>query len=263
MDSPALLDTRTFFCAILKKLKADCIFDVGSRDGVQAVFFREFMPKARVAAFEASPENYQSIVAKCLDRRNIQVYPYAVSNRNGISTFYLADPESDPHALGSSSLHPGGYAPKQKIEVETCRLDDFTMKHYPEARRLALWIDVESAEFEVLEGISGILDRVLIVHTESSRTPVREGQKTLGALNELMKSFGFLAFGTNITPERNIGDVVYINEKALPFLGSYLNFVRFKTRLYHRLPIGRVAVFLRDNFAPLYRVVRLIYMRTT
>jgi len=260
-ESDPVIDAKTFFAGIVKERKADCILDVGSRDGGQSVFFRDLAPDAHVAAFEANPANYQAILAKNLDQRRIDVYPYAATNSNGMATFYVADPDSDPHAYGSSSLLSGGYALKEKIDVETCRLDDFILKHYPDAQRIALWIDVESAEYQVVEGISKIKERVMVIHTETSLQPVRENQKTFSQLAELMKSWGFLFCGSTIKKNHTGGDVVFLSAKTKSEMGMSYHFCFMRALVYQYLPLGRFAVFSRQLCPPLYRFLRKIYIR--
>ncbi len=254
-----ILDTKTFFAGLVKSNKADCILDIGSRDGDQSLFFRELAPHARVAAFEASPANYEMIVARRLDQRGIEVYPYAATNSNGIATFFVADPASDPHAYGSNSLLAGGYALKEKIEVQARRLDDFILEHYPDVQRIALWIDVESAEYEVLEGISKIKDRVVVIHTETAIEPVRDNQKTVSDVTALLKSLGFVFSASNL--RFNIGDVVFLNETTRRRMGLSYTVCLWRALAYWYLPLGRTAVYLRRQFPPLYRVLRKIYIR--
>jgi FkbM family methyltransferase len=219
------------------------------------------MPTAHVAAFEANPANYRAIIARNLDKQGIEVYPYAATDSNGTATFYVADPESDPHAYGSSSLLPGGYALKEKIEVGTRRLDDFILEHYPDVRRIALWIDVESAEYLVLEGISKIKDRVIAIHTETALTPVRENQKTFPQLCELLKSYGFVFCGSTLKGDRNIGDVLFLNARTKSEMGISYQLCFIRSLAYRFLPIGQVAVYLRKQFPPVYRVLRRLYIR--
>jgi FkbM family methyltransferase len=256
-----LIDTKTLFAAIVKKLDADCILDVGSRDGDQSIFFRDISPKAYVAALEANPSNYKAIAARNLQERRIDVFPYAASDSNGTATFYIADPECDPHAIGSSSLLPGGYQLKEKIEVETRRLDDFILEHYPDAQRIGLWIDVESVEYKVLEGISKIKDRVVIIHTETALEPVRSEQKAFAQLSELLKLFGFLFCGSNLREGSNIGDVVFVNGKSKEAMGAAYPICMLRSKIYQRLPIGQTAVYLRQQFPPIYRFLRKAYIR--
>jgi FkbM family methyltransferase len=261
MNPGNTLDTKTLFAGLAKKLNVDCIFDIGSRDGDQSLFFRDILPDAQVAAFEANPSNYKAIVAKGVPERGIQVYPYAVSNSNGMATFYVADPDSDPHAIGSSSLLPGGYLLKEKIDVETHRLDDFVLENYPAAKRLALWIDVESAEYEVLEGITKIKDRVLVIHTETAVEAVRENQKTFSELVKLMESLGFTLCGSSL--RWKIGDVVFINDQARPMLGYSLGYYQFRSRITDLIRIGSIAVFFKKKSPPLYRFLRAVYLKFT
>ncbi len=260
-ESDPVLDAKLLFAGVVKKAGADCILDIGSRDGDQSVFFRDLSPKARVAAFEANPSNYKAIVAKHLDQRGIEVFPYAATDSNGIATFYVADPASDPHAYGSSSLLPGGYALKEKIEVETRRIDDFILEYYPEAQKIAIWIDVESAEYDVLQGVSKIKDRVIVIHTETALQPVRESQKPFSALSELMKSWGFVFCGSTLKENYNIGDVVFVNRKTNAYLGIGFQICLLRAHIYSHLPIGNLAVYLRRQFPPLYRFLRGAYIK--
>ena len=260
-ESDPVIEARTLFSGIIKKCNADCILDVGSRDGDQSLFFRDLAPNAHVAAFEASPANYQMMLSRNLDRHRIEVYPYAATNSNGVATFYVADPASDPQALGASSLLPGGYALKEKIDVETRRLDDFILEHYPDAQRIALWMDVESAEYEVLEGISKIKDRVIAIHTETSLKPVRENQKAFPQLAELMKSWGFIFCGSTIRKTHTGGDVVFLNAKTKSDMGMSYYSCFLRALILHYFPLGQFAVYLRRKSPALYRFLRGIYIR--
>ena len=260
-ESDPVIDAKALFAGIIKKCKPDCILDVGSRDGDQSLFFRDLAPEAYVAAFEANPANYRAMLSRNLERCRIEVYPYAATNSNGVATFYVADPACDPQALGASSLLPGAYALKEKIEVETRRLDDFILEHYPDVKRIALWVDVECAEYQVLEGISKIKDRVIAVHTETSLKPVRENQKTFAQLTELLKSWGFIFCGSTIQKHYTGGDVVYLNAKIKSDMGISYRFCFLRAFVYRFFPFGKCAVYLRRQFPPLYRFLRGIYIR--
>jgi FkbM family methyltransferase len=256
-----VLDTKTFFVGAIKRLQADCILDIGSRDGDQSVLFRDLRPKAYVAAFEANPTNYQSILSRNLDRQAIEIFPYAISNSKGTATFYVVDPEAYPGANGSSSLVVGNSCTKEVIQVETRRTDDFVLEHAPEAHRIALWIDVERAEYEVLEGILKIKDRVLLVHVETVIKPEHENQKTLSELTELMKSYGFILCGSNIDNGQVAGDAVFISNQARAMMGVSFYFCRARAVIYRFLPIGQTAVLLKKKFPSLYRLLRQIYIK--
>jgi FkbM family methyltransferase len=254
-----IIDAKTLFMGATKSLQADCILDIGSRDGDQSLLFRELRPKAYVAAFEANPANYQMIRSRNLERQAIEIFPYAISNTKGTATFYIVDPKAYVGASGSSSLLAGNSCTKEAIQVETRRIDDFVLEHAPDVHRIVLWIDVERAEYEVLEGISKIKDRVFLVHVETVIEPEKENQKTLSDLDKLMKSFGFILCGSSIA--KGTGDAVFISEKARTIMGASYYFCMARAVIYRFLPIGRTAVFLKETFPPLHRLLRRIFIK--
>ena len=87
-----MVNTHVLFTALLQNAGADCLCDIGSRDGEDALGFRNLFPKARVFAFEANPYNYNRMQA---DPRfaaaNVVVLPYAISDADGEATFYVSD----------------------------------------------------------------------------------------------------------------------------------------------------------------------------
>src|SRR6185436_13600572 len=48
-------NTKSLFISILKAQGADCVCDIGSRDGDQSLLFRHLLPNAAAIAFEANP----------------------------------------------------------------------------------------------------------------------------------------------------------------------------------------------------------------
>ena len=84
--------TRGLFVLVLKTLGVDCVCDVGSRDGDESLFFRNLLLDAVVLAFEANPINYQIMAARVeLGENHIEVFLYAISDRNGRAKFYVTD----------------------------------------------------------------------------------------------------------------------------------------------------------------------------
>ena len=57
-------NTKLLFGSILRMASADCVCDIGSRDGDQALFFKHLLPSARVFAFEANPINFKKMQDK-------------------------------------------------------------------------------------------------------------------------------------------------------------------------------------------------------
>lgn len=260
-----LTNTKTLFASLLKELEADCVCDIGSRDGDQALLFRDLRPSAIVPAFEANPINYQAMKANPnLAAKGIQIFPYAIANSPGKLQFHITDVDySDPESnKGTSSLLvKDDLKIKETVEVDCRRIDDFLLNHFPQSRRIGLWIDVEGAEFGVLQGIAKVKDRILAVHVETAEIPMREGQQVLSEITTLMADFGLVPCGSNIRKAEKWGDVVFVHRSAIAMLGSRFAICKLKGYLSYWFPADALAVFLKLHFPPAYRLLRRLYLK--
>ncbi|MGA3162965.1 MAG: FkbM family methyltransferase [Verrucomicrobiota bacterium] len=259
-------NTRLIFKSLLRRCQVDCVLDIGSCNGSESLLFREIRPKAVAAAFEANPILYKKMAAdRNLINHQIEVFPYAISNRNGVAHFHVIDADygdgtRDNIGISSLLVHEG-LKVRETVEVETRRIDEFVLSRYPNVHSVGLWIDVEGAEFEVLEGMAGIKDRVVAVHVETARTPMRVGQKVYAELEVLMKSYGFVPSGTNISGASNWGDVVFVNEKVLENLGMRFHLSRLAGWLSYWGRVNYIGGYLKEHCPPLYRFLSRLYVK--
>ncbi len=268
MPSPRL-DTKSLFMSLVKRLECDLVLDIGSRDGKQALLFRDLLPQAGVVAFEANPRNYRKMAANpLLAARRIALSPCAVSHQDGQATFHVAAAdyeaaETDRNNLGVSSLLANpSVRTAERIEVETVRLETFLSRpEHQGCRAVALWIDVESAEYWVLEGLGPAADRVQLIHVETARTPMRPGQKTGDEVGRLLESFGLVEIGNNLEPEAAWGDVVYLRRARLEQMGAQVRSALRRARLSQVLDVSGWAVRLK-RVPFLYRALRRLFVRS-
>jgi FkbM family methyltransferase len=207
------INTNALFLCLLRTYRADCVCDIGSRDGKQAALFRSALPDARVLAFEASPQNYQAMADDPdLKRRGIEVFNLAVCNRNGHARFYV-----DQHVgMGSILRSSNSQSLKEVVEVETVRLDAFFTERAIDGLRIGLWIDVEGAGFEVLEGLRGMVPNVGFVHIEVENFCMRDGQKKADDVYGLLDRYGLEMVATSLDDSaRRQGDAVFVSRKLL------------------------------------------------
>ncbi len=260
-----ITNTKILFCAVLKVVNADCVCDIGSRDGDQALLFRQLRPEAAVLAFEANPINFKTMSTnpRLRDER-IKLFPFAVSNARGTARFHVTDVDyTDPEAnKGTSSLLPRKNFPvKDIVEVETRRIDEFILAQFSQALAIGLWIDVEGAEYSVIEGMSGIKDRVVAVQVETAKVPLRQGQKTLAELTVLMESQGFVLCGSNIRRTADWGDVVYVNHRVIRDLGFRFSVCKLRGYMGIWIPVDYAAEFLKARYPAAYRFFRRLYLK--
>jgi|YelNatPaOPRAMG01_1025707.scaffolds.fasta_scaffold13298_5 FkbM family methyltransferase len=207
-----ILKTRALFLRLLRAMQVDVVCDVGSMNGAEALAFRQALPRAKVLAFEAHPDNLRQMQADpALCQQRIEVVPKAVTNYTGQAEFFVvkADDPTKPYRGGMSSLYARPDEPDlQSVTVETTRLDAFLADRLKPDSRLALWIDVEGKAYEVLEGASGLVQNLVLIHVETETQPcIAPGQKLHGDVVGLLDRLGFeqLAWDNPLTtPQLNV-----------------------------------------------------------
>jgi len=255
-------NTRILFSALLQSAGVDCVCDIGSRDGMDALRFRTLFPVARILAFEANRHNHASMLSNArLVAARIEMLPLAISNTNGETTFNITVDDADGIS-GTSSLLSGGSIKVTEIaRVQTRRLDEVVAERCPECRHLGLWVDVEGAEYLVFEGMTNICDRVAVIHVETAVKPMREGQRTLAEVTELLDRLGFDLVDVGFSKTDLWGDAVYINRTVRAKLGLKYERFRLKARLSARLRIDYLAVFLYRHTPRLHRIAYRLFHR--
>jgi FkbM family methyltransferase len=128
------------------------LFDVGAHAGVLSLFLASRCPHLQVVGFEpderVAARMTRNLALNPLLARRIQVIESAVGNEDGAHAYYPG---------GHGAWECGSLVPRQGVDarqVSTLRLDSFCrlMHCYPDV----LKIDVEGAERDVLEGLSGL-----------------------------------------------------------------------------------------------------------
>lgn len=220
------INTATLFYLLLKIIRPQSIYDIGSQDGKDSIRFRQISPNSRIIAFEASPNLYKKMAAdKALRKAAIEVYHGAVSNKNGSINFYLEHGKKWRKGISSLRRRLAGSTGSKKVKVPSTRLDDFINRYDSSCSNLALWIDVEGNSFEVLQGLGRLHKRVIIIHLEAETKKFWKGQKLESDIKNLMSTMGFrqLAKSSNY-PQH---DLLFMNEYYLKNHKTQVVFVLF------------------------------------
>jgi FkbM family methyltransferase len=133
------------------------MIDVGANDGLFTIFAAQRVGrKGRVFAFEPSTREFARLQANMqMNRlRNVKAVAKAASNETGFLQLKICEYGHE----GLNTLGDFAYAVKQSGTqlVEVCRLDEFLQME--NLNRLDLIkIDVEGAEYKVLQGTEGTI----------------------------------------------------------------------------------------------------------
>lgn len=260
-----LTNTKTLFASLVKTAQADCICDIGSRDGMQALLFRHLRPDAQVHAFEANPVNFAVMSRDSrLSAEGIKIHPCLIADKNGTIDFFVEDIDyADPEANRgrSSMLHRPAEKVKEVVKAPAYRIDTFLAEHAGQAKRMCLWIDAEGAEYFIVQGMSGIKDRVFAIHVETSTFEMFLGQRLYPELKELLRTFGFSPCGDNMDQGRRWGDVVFIRDDWRKELGFRFTLLKWKAYLTYWFGADKIAVSLKARMPSMYHFLRRLFIK--
>jgi FkbM family methyltransferase len=217
-----IVNTRRLFTTLLSKLQISAVCDVGSMNGADALAFGTAIPRLSIYALEPNPHNFRRMAADpILRNRNICVEPLAVTNYDGEGDLFLVEADysqADSHC-GMSSLYQrcDPYAPASVVKVRTTRLDTYLAdKRTPQAR-FALWIDTEGKAYEVIEGATGVVDHVYLLHVEVETKPlIGSDQKLYPEVRALAHRLGFAELARDQPGDRDQFNVVYVRRDLPP-----------------------------------------------
>lgn len=237
------LGTKYLFHRLIKTIKPELVCDIGSMDASDARRFRRLLPYARIIAFEGNPDNIESIRHdENVKKDKIDVQDKVVWNSNGRQKFYIENLSNEKRAndvrrgISSTHIRTENSLGNKVIEVESVRLDTFIqgLENVPES--IALWIDVEGAAYEVLEGIAGVRDKIQLIHVEVETQEFWKGQRLKADVEDLMRSMGFIILACgHFEPQH---DIVLMNLRTFsdsPF--KFKCIVYFSWLLTNRLKI--------------------------
>jgi len=221
MSKSSVLNTEIFFQLLVKYLKPEIICDVGTLDASHSVLLRHISKYPRIIAFEANPYNYKNIVNSGIPvKENIEVIHKAVSNKPGELVFhvqkYTTNAGQDWMAGTSSILQRNQeVGDTEEVRIDSIRLDEFLKENEPDInnKTVALWIDVEGAGYEVLQGISEISNRVLFIQVEVETEEIWQGQKLKKDVIDLLNKLGFTEVGRGKHEMQH--DLILINQDYL------------------------------------------------
>jgi FkbM family methyltransferase len=265
MPSPIEQELRYFF----ELSKALIIFDIGSCEGEDAIRYSRLFPQSTVYAVEPLPSNLLLLQKNIKEYRteNIDVVPVALSDRKGISQFYVSSGHPDNIAKNvdwdfgnkSSSLLPPDEHKEvyswvkfnEVIEVETDTLSNICrQKNIKEIDFIHL--DVQGAELQVFQGSGDLLKNTKLIWMEVEAVPLYEKQPLKVDVESFMKEKGFVLIKDTVGSVS--GDQLYVNSKYFKNQAFFEAFVECLT-----LPSEiNIIIFSKDRACQLELLLRSI-----
>lgn len=174
------------FLSLCARLRPTMICDVGSRDCEDAMRMKQASPSSTVFAFEASPENFFEY---CLRPEVVEsgVCPQLLAISDSIGSARIRIPHYASRNAGgnlqqrgmSSLLGKAETASFVEYAVAQTTLDAFFAHPiaFDPGMTFAFWIDAEGLAFEVVSGMTAVLDKTLALKIEVEDQTCYEGQR--------------------------------------------------------------------------------------
>lgn len=182
---------------------ASTILEAGAFNGKDTLQLAKHFPHATIHAFEPLPEIYAELQRNTQATPTIKIYPFALSDRTGTATFYVADHPKRPGKIcqAGSLLAPQERLAHSPIiypcttQVPTITLDDWAIK-----KRMPgidfMWLDLQGHELAVLKAAPSILKTVRVLYLELNFIQAYEGQPSAQEVHTWIEDQGFFLKGT-------------------------------------------------------------------
>jgi FkbM family methyltransferase len=125
-----------------------CIIDCGSNIGLSIIYFKNLFPNSKIIGFEADPNIYNMLIKNIasFNLSDVSLYQKAVWNKNEKIKFLLEGGNSSRLAY--------------KDGPDVIQVDGVSLRPFLEQTVDFLKIDIEGAEFEVIEDCQDLLYQV-------------------------------------------------------------------------------------------------------
>lgn len=181
--------------------------DVGSAGG----FIADLNPIAfavDAVGFEPNPDHFAALSPEGSNWHSLRYLPHAIGGQAGARTLYrpkfgnsstMLPPNT---AIGDAFDKPQFFDVQETTEVEVVSLDD-ALCQFDIRNPDYLKLDVEGAEFEILEGASHALSTLSAIRVEVCFVEVRQGQRLGMEVGHYLEERGFrLMHVTDTNPWR-------------------------------------------------------------
>jgi len=175
----------------------DCVLDVGANIGQTGTELRSLGYRGHIASFEPQSKECEILRSIAAKDHSWSVFQFGLGSESGLKTLNISGkgPSSSFLDLSDEALSSN---PDLKYvdteQVRTHRLDDVFEQVTKGHKRVYLKIDTQGFESEVLEGASGVIDRVLGVQLEISLIPQYDGEVVAEEMISRVRSLGFTPF---------------------------------------------------------------------
>lgn len=179
------------------KKKINNILHIGACLGEELSFYKKLNPE-KIYWFEPNPRLLTSLIENVSNQTfESIVFPYAVSDKKGVSTFNIIENTTKTNpgcsSLQNLKLHAELYQDIVKVdtcEVNTINIDEFLIENSLEVNFDLVSLDTQGHDFEILNSSTIIFNSNIIV-IETAKVELYEEQKVEEEIDLVLESKGY------------------------------------------------------------------------
>ncbi|MBD2093914.1 FkbM family methyltransferase [Trichocoleus sp. FACHB-591] len=176
------------------KNEIQLVIDVGANEGKFIITSLALMPEVAVYAFEPNLSLAEKLSSHKWNSEKIKIFPVALGSKQNNLPINITK-----FSPASSFLEPSDQLaiefPETEIDniviVKVDRIDDLINSLDTMHESILLKLDVQGFELEVLQGATGILDRIPIIVCEVNFAALYEKQPSLEAILSFLSKYGY------------------------------------------------------------------------
>lgn len=184
----------------LVKNSKPTIFDVGAHTGNTVKRFRSLFPGAKIFCFEPFPAAFARLSASVTGDPMAESYRVAIADVSGVSNLAVNQNTATNSLLASDARAANYWGPKRLDTRAVIEVNTETIEHFCDSKGLKhldiLKLDVQGAEYAVLEGARGLLQqqRIDLIYMEVIMAPTYVGQRKLAEYLALFQDLHYELF---------------------------------------------------------------------
>jgi FkbM family methyltransferase len=185
---------------MLRALSISTVLDAGANEGQYGTRLRRWGGHyaGQIISFEPVNEAFARLRTTSAGDAQWSIYPWALSDRTGDDVIHTPLGHSDLSSLGAMTSAGRQMAQDAQVieqQIEVKRLDDVINQVVNRGSRLALKLDVQGHERQLLDGAERTLERVLMIECEMPLVAMYESAESFSELLRHITGAGFQPVG--------------------------------------------------------------------
>lgn len=181
----------------LTKCNIRTFIDIGAYAGEYIDYAQVWFPGCAIYAFEPLNDCYRNLVEKTKDMKNVNVYNYALGDKNGSSVIYRSSYAPSSSLLPMGDLHKKAFpftsgSSKEQVHVRTLDSVFAGIRLEP---NIFIKIDTQGYEDKIIKGGKKVIRQASIIQIEVSFHTLYKGQLLFHDIYSQLYAMGFSLSG--------------------------------------------------------------------